>query len=40
MSNKKKKTLEHPSKGRFIPIEKEQAAQSEGEDELVKARIS
>ena len=40
VSKKKKKTLEHPSKGRFIPIEKEEAAPSEGEDELVKARIS
>lgn len=30
---KKKKTPEHPSKGRFIPIDMEDAAPSEGEYE-------
>ena len=34
---KKKKTPEHPSKGRFIPIEMEDAAPSEGEYEWVDA---
>ena len=33
VSKKKKKTLEHPSKGRFIPIEMEDAEPSDGEDE-------
>lgn len=33
VSKKKKKTPEHPSKGRFIPIEVEEAVPSEGEDE-------
>ena len=33
VSKKKKKTSQHPSKGRFIPIEMEEAAASGGEDE-------
>ena len=33
VSKKKKKSPEHPSKGRFIPIEMEEAVPSEGEDE-------
>jgi len=33
VSKKKKKAPEHPSKGRFIPIEMEDAAPSDGEDE-------
>ena len=39
VSKKKKKTPEHPSKGRFIPIEMEDAAPSDGEDEWVKQFI-
>lgn len=39
VSKKKKKTPEHPSKGRFIPIEMEDAAPSDGEDEWVKRFI-
>ena len=33
VSKKKKKTPEHPSKGRFIPIQMEDATPSDGEDE-------
>ena len=33
VSKKKKKAPQHPSKGRFIPIEMEEAPLSEEEDE-------